>query len=396
MPGLAGHVLLATCNRWELYLDIAAPDGLECGDARVDAVASAVARLLELPVAAARQVLRVRRADDAARHLCRVAAGIESPIVGEAEILGQVDTALERASAQAAAGDALTALFRTALRAGRRARLETLIGHHATSVGSIAVQLAEEVAPRPAGNRALVIGAGAMARVAATRLQESGRFDVVIASRTFAHAETLAHAAGATAIPLAALAGALTGIDIVVTAASARVPILNVALLHTIAPARVRRPLAIIDLGMPRNVHPAVRALDDVTVFDTDDLRARVHRSLQRRRDEIPAVERIIEEELSEHGRRTRGATLLHLVHEWRHGAESVRRREVAHALDAVPGLTPEVAMHIERLTVTLVNRLLDEPTRRLRAEAANGHAEEVAAFTRRLLVGESAPHAPH
>ncbi|MEO6445142.1 MAG: glutamyl-tRNA reductase [Gemmatimonadaceae bacterium] len=387
MPLVRECVLLSTCNRVELYgaLDGSA-DNMRAG---AEQMAAFLTRARGIPLADVTSALRCHEAQAAERHLCRVAAGLESVVIGEAEILGQVVDALDRAQRRGTAGDALTSLFETAIRAGKRARAETALGHNPASVSSVAVLLADDVAPRASGNRALFVGAGKMGRIGVARLCTSGRWEVTVTSRTAEHAQAMAAGRPVRVVPFDELGTAIADADVVFTATSASQPIIDRDLVQRSCAGRA---IVFIDVAVPRNVHPDVGTLEGVTLYDMDHLRARVDRTLERRRGEIPAVEAIIAEELAVLGQRTRGAALLRMVHAWRRGAEEIRRGEVGQLQRAMPGLPPELLPHIEQLSITLVNRLLDEPARRLRAEASNGHAEDYAELVARVLLPGGGP----
>lgn len=390
MPLIDECALLSTCNRVEFYAS-AAGDPATVRDCAAQ-LASFIARQKGVPLYDVASALRYYEGGAAEQHLCRVASGLESLVIGETEILGQVTDALARAQRLRTARATLTALFETAIRAGKRSRLETALGHNPASISSVAVALAEELAPKPTGNRALFIGAGKMGRIGVTRLCASGRWFVSVTSRTPQHAETLAANREVTPVPFEALDEALANADVVFTATSADTPIVDLAIVRRALGMRLQRPLVFIDVAVPRNVNPDVRVLEGVSLYDVDDLRSRVEVSLQQRRAEVPAVESIIAEELSALHQRARGAELLRLVQEWRQGVEETRRREVGRVLERLPQLTPELSQHLEHLSVSLVSRLLDEPTRRLRAEASNGHAEEFAVLARRLFLPDHGP----
>lgn len=385
VPELGELAILSTCNRVELY---ASTRDDESGHAHG---ATALARFLAgrrgVEFEELEPARRVYAAADAERHLCRVAAGLESTVLGESEILAQVIDANERGRRRRTVGPNLSELFDTAIRAGKRARAETSLGRNPSSVSSVAMKLAEELATRLQGDHALFIGAGKMARIAVDRLSASGRWRVTVTSRTGENAVELASRRGASVAPYERLAESIADADVVFAATSAPVPIIDVPLVRAAMATRPGRPIVFIDVAVPPNVDGAVRAIPGVSLFDVDDLRPRVDATLQQRRREVPLVEAIIEEELHGSALRRRGAALLQIVSSWRQGAEEVRKREMERLLHALPVLEPETARQLERMSMTLVDRLLGEPSRRLRAEAANGRADEYAAFARHVLL---------
>jgi len=386
LGGACEYAWLVTCNRVELYAVLAE------GNPSASRWARSAAHLLTIVAdatddgAQVRTCMRTYVGDEADMHLCRVAAGLESMVLGEAEILGQVSQAITRGRDAGTAGDALLVRFGTALRAGRRARAETSLGHHAASVSSIAVQLADARAPNDSGNRALVIGVGKMGRSGAARLLATGRWSVDAARRSTSSHEEGSGIDGVSLVPPDQLCDAIARADVVFAAANADELVVDVDTVRDAIAARPHRPLLVIDVGVPRNVDAAVGGLPGVTLVDLDALQARAAGARERRRLAVPAVEAIIAEELQHLERRTRGAELLGVVQLWRREAEQVRRHAIDQLLDDGTAVSPEVAQQLERLSVTLVNRLLEAPTRRLREEAGNGHAEAYADMARRIF----------
>ena len=380
--------LLSTCNRVELYG--AVPD-----ERATPATTDAMWRFLwrgrdDVPGAIAPQGY-VFTGSDAERHLCRVAAGLESMLLGEAEVLGQIADAFALAQRARAIGSTLEALFNAALRAGRRARTATSIGRNPASVSSVAVDLALDLR----GRKVLILGAGKMARIAAELLAARGEWTISIASRTLEDARVLAERVHGYPIALEALPNALADVDLVIACSASPTPIVSEELVRAAMCERADRLLTMIDIAVPRDVDPAVRLIPGVRLYDVDELRPRVEESLARRREEIPGVEAIVEHEVRQLAARRHGAALLSIVDAWRGAAEDTRRREVQRALGAIPDGDAAMRESLERFSVVLVKRLLDEPSRRLRAEAANGHADLYAELARRVFAiehGEAAP----
>jgi len=384
--------LLSTCNRVELYA--AVPD-----ERATPATTDAMWRFLwrgrdDAPGTIAPHGYALT-GSHTERHLCRVAAGLESMLLGEAEVLGQVADAFALAQRARAIGSTLEALFNAALRAGRRARTATSIGRNPTSVSSVAVDLAAALAPDLRGRKVLVVGAGKMARIAAELLVARGEWTISIANRTLDDARELAERVHGYPIALEALANALADADLVIACSAAPRPILSEEMVRGAMRERAQRPLVLIDIAVPRDVDPAVRVIPGVRLYDVDELRPRVEESLARRREEIPGVEAIVEDEVRHLESRRHGAALLSIVDAWRGAAEDTRRREVQRALGAIPNGDAAVRESLERLSVILVKRLLDEPSRRLRAEAANGHAELYAELARRVFAIEHSEAPP-
>lgn len=393
--GVGELVLLSTCNRTELYaagLDPSVrfrevPDGL----------ADLLVRVCRVPGHAAAPFLSTWAGSDAARHLCAVASGLESLVLGETDVLGQVAEAHDLARRTGVAGPILGAAFHTALRAGRRARAETAISRHPASVASEAVRLIRERWRGVRGLRVVVVGTGRMGRVAAELLRAKGVADLEVVGRTLEHALALAAPLHATARPWHELAGALETADAVVAATAAPHPVITPELVRAIQARRdPRRVLQLVDIAVPRDVDPAVRGLPGVEVLDIDHLRERVEAHLDERAREIPLVHAIIGEELAHFEAWCQGATLRPVLAGLHARAESIRRHELDRALRRLGPLAPEVQRHLEAFSHALVRKLLDLPSRRLRSASDTGQARVWADAVQALfdLRGEGQP--PH
>jgi glutamyl-tRNA reductase len=373
-PDMAELVILSTCNRLELY---AAADAAE-SDLRPLAI--------ELfGPAAALAGFRQRGDGDVVRHLFRVAAGLDSMVVGEAEILGQVGAAIDAASRRGLAGRVLTDLFRAAHRTGKRVRAETAIGRNPASLSSVAVSLAASAMGGLAGRRVTVVGAGHMARKAVMVLRRRGATSVTVVNRSLEAAAKLAADWGGEARPFDALDAELARTDIVISSTGAPTTVIGADGVRRAIAGR-DRPLVIIDIAVPRDVEPAVRQLPDVHLFDLDDLQARLDRGAESRQREVPRAAAIVTEEETAMSGWLTGLDLVPVVTELRRRAEATRRREVQRLRRQMPHAGPELEAQLERFSRALTDRLLHHPTQRLRAEASNGHAAEFARVARELF----------
>jgi glutamyl-tRNA reductase len=311
---------------------------------------------------------------DAARHLLRVAAGLDSMVLGEAEILGQVKDALAAAVAESASGTLLDRLLTTALRAGKRARTETEIGAGTVSVASAAVALAGKVFSDLAECQVLVVGAGETARLAGQHFALRRPAALRVANRTPERAAALAQALGGEAISLDTLSSAVAAADVVVFATSAGRPLLGSETVREALRARRGRPLLLLDLGVPRNVEAGVAALDGVFLHTVDAVRGHVDENLCRRRRAVPRVEAIVEEELATFLDWVRSLEVTPTLRALRERFEEVRAAEVGRHLGR---FSKEDAERVESLTRSLVNKLLHTPMTRLKA-LANGNGEDL------------------
>jgi glutamyl-tRNA reductase len=381
--GAREGVLLSTCNRTEVYL-------VE-GDH--DAATAAWSLLAERLGADARGYGYVRRDREAAAHLFRVAAGMDSMVVGEAEIHGQVRDAWE--ASRPAAGAILNRLFQSALLVGGRVRSETTLGHGALSVSSAAVQLSKKIFGALAGRRAMVLGAGEMAELALASLHQEGVRAAVVANRTFERAQQLAARYGATAVHYDEAWASLAEVDVLLCSTAATRPVVTVDRVSPAVARRGDRPLCILDIALPRDVDPAVAELHNVYLYDLDDLKSMVDANLARRQDQLPAAEAVITEEVEKFWHWVAGLAAVPVLTQFREEMNRVRERELANALRKLPDLTPEQRAAVERLSQSLMNKFMHEPTVRLRAAAANGRGLGVVDAARYLFALDERPAPP-
>lgn len=378
-PQVVEHVVLSTCYRVELYALLA--EGVDdARNALIDALADAHG--IETPVLV--DHLYLHSGYDVARHLARVAAGLDSLVLGEAEILGQVRDAFD--SARPASGPALTLLFRSAITAGRRARSETSIGTNPGTASSMAISLVQGALGDLTGRRALVVGAGQIGGQTLKALADRGITKLAVANRTPERAAQVAAPLGASQYGLDDLVTALSWADFAVTATGSETPVVDVELVRAAVEERPQRTLVIVDLAVPADVARDVADVDGVSLFDVDDLRAGLDDAFAGRVREVPRVEAIVEEEVAAFERHYRELEVEPLVAELRLRAEAIREREVERALGRLGEVDAETAQQLERLSRSLVTKLLHEPTVRLRERAGDGAADEFAAAVRELF----------
>jgi len=354
---LMESVILSTCNRTELYavaesLELAAARlrDVVCASPRVDALAGGHCYALE-GRAAARQILRV-------------AAGLESQIVGEAQILGQVKQALALARQAGSVGPWLDRLFDAALHAGKRARAETSIGRGTASVPAAALDMVEQAVGGLRGRSFLVVGAGDAARLAARHIAERGPARLIVANRSVERARLLAREVRGEPLALDALAAALSQADVVVSATRAPGVVIDARTVEAARAGEPRRPLVFVDLAVPRDVDPGVGALPGVMLLTLDGVHAQVASELGRRAAEVPRVEAIVEEELARFEAWLAALAATPVVRELRDHFERLRAQELRRSLRH---FAPDERPRIEQLTQALVNKLLHVPTTRLR-----------------------------
>jgi glutamyl-tRNA reductase len=320
----------------------------------------------------------------AAGHLFGVAAGLDSMVPGESQILGQVRDAWERAVAEGAAGPRLSALFRHAVEVGKRARTETGIGRGITSLAHAAVAMAARRLGPLADRRVVVLGAGEMGEGTVSALAGAG--DLAIVNRTWERAVALADRVGARAVPFEELPAALADADLLLSSAGAPGVVVEQADLALIARRSPDRPLMIVDLGMPRNVDPAVGDLPGVTLLDLGDLRAFVDTGLDKRRQEVVRVKALVLDELSRYTADVAARQVVPTVTALRNQAEAVRQAELDRHRSRLAGLDARQQEAVESLTRAIVAKLLHEPTVRLKGAAGSPRSERLSGALRELF----------
>jgi len=375
-PSIAELCLLSTCNRTELYL---------CGRDQPAAYRTAFKRvfLRRAPAIEEEGRFYVKRGSEAARHLLAVAAGLESMVLGEPEILGQVRQAAVQAASCGASGALLDHLLRQAIAAGGRARRETAIGAGAVSFGYAVVELAHTIFQRLEDCAVLVVGAGETAQLVARSLVERGARELRVSNRGERRlAEFRQLFPQAVTVPFARRYDGVRGADVVVATTAAAEPVLDRDGLAEAMAERRGRPLLVVDLGLPRNVEERARELENLFLEDIDALEGLIARNLKRRRAEVPRVQEIVDQELDRFLAWHRARQAEPLIAQLQRRAEDIRRREVQSALRRIPAEHHEA---LERLTRALVRKILHHPSQYLRAA---GEDERIAAIAvlRRLF----------
>ncbi len=369
--------VLSTCNRAELY---AACD--ETADARREVLAF-ISAFHRVDGAEVEPHVYEKTDLDAARHLFRVAAGLDSLVVGEPQILGQVKDAHAFAIQHQSSGPLLNRLFHTSFAVGKRVRSETGLGAGAVSVGFAAVALARKIFGDLKGRTVLVIGAGEMGKITARHMKSQGVHHVTIMSRTMGHAAQVAEAiGGAAAAPWEDMDEALRTSDIVITATGAAAPILSRARVETVMRGRRSRPLFLIDIALPRDVEPATGEIEQVFLYNIDDLQASVRENLARRASEIERAETIVNEELQKFAAWLKARGAVPTIVALRQHFEAIRRSELARLDAKLSSLTPEGRARVDEVTRLIIEKLLLTPTEQLKAL---GDAETVGACTEAL-----------
>ncbi|NPA07346.1 MAG: glutamyl-tRNA reductase [Chloroflexi bacterium] len=375
---LPERAILSTCNRFELYAVSTDPH----------LASQAFRRLLkaapEVDWAEVEPALYRRIGLDAARHLFRVAAGLDSMILGEPEILGQVAGAYDLARQARAVGPYLSHMFQEALRMGKQARETTDIGRAPASVGSAAVHLLRQEVPDLAQRRALVVGAGAMARTAARYLRDLGLRDLAVVNRTLARAQALADEVVARVFPWQDLVAALAWADVAVVAVAAPQPVITPEVVRA-ALAQRPGPRHLVDIGVPRNIATEVATLPQVRLYDIDALQGIVDEGLARRQRAVPQVEALVHRAVQDFNAWLQSRRVAPTLAALRQQAEDLRQQVLRRTLRRYTDRTvdPEV---LDEVTRILVEKWLQIPARNLHRLAREGRADPYDAVLRRLF----------
>jgi glutamyl-tRNA reductase len=378
LPGVHEVALLSTCNRTELY-------------AHADGDGSVIADWLATHPEGQGDLhayLYHHRDDDAVRHLFRVSSGLDSLVLGEPQILGQVKQAWAMARSAGTLGGQLDRLFQHAFVTAKRARSETRIGNSPVSVASLAVRLAQESFARPSDSVVLLIGAGETIELAARHLAQAKVKRLLVANRTYAHAQELAARHGAVALPLDELERHLFLADVVFTATASREPILTRTHITAAMAARKHRPMLLMDLAVPRDIAADVTGLDDVFVYTVDDLQRAVEHNRRGRHEAAADAEAIVDLQVSRYAEAIAAGVRNEPLRRLRAHGEAARAELLARARQQLAaGHDPQAVL--ELLAHALTNRLLHPPTAALREAALGGGDDAFARSLLRVLAGE-------
>jgi glutamyl-tRNA reductase len=371
---LSEGAIVSTCNRAEIYGISAREDGL-------DALAGFFSRFHRVDDALLRQTALSGRGDATSRHLFRVAAGLDSMVLGEAQILGQIREAHRLATAAGTVHTVTNRLFMSALECGKRVRAETALGQKPTSVAGLALALAGRIFESLKGRKVLLIGAGETAELTARLLADDGVSEILVANRSYEKGEALAAAIRGRAVRWEDRARAAAGVDLVLSATNATEPVLTAGALRTALHGAPRRgPLLVLDLAVPRDVEPEVGKLSDVYRYDLDGLQEMAAANTRSRADEVPHAEAIVEESVRKFQEWWGGLLQGDVVRGLREKLESIRRAELEKYAGKLGAMGASERAAVERLTETLVAHILHDPTVGLKEGDGSERLERAAA----------------
>jgi glutamyl-tRNA reductase len=379
VPEIREAVILSTCNRTEIY---AIMNTLP----KTQPIVSYLSDFHQIPPDFFLYHLYTKEGMNAARHLFRVTAGLDSLVLGENQILGQVKQSYKIGQTHQSLGTTLHRLFQRAIEAGKKIRNETMVGENPGSIGEAAVELAKQIFEDLQERAILVIGAGEIGEIVLEALMESGVSQIMVANRTYQKAQELAQRLNGTAFPLEALAHPLVKSDIVITATGSSTPILKKNDLEEIMKQRRHSPLFIIDIAVPRDVEENASKIENLFLYNIDDLKHIVEESNQAFQKEIMKANMIIEEELQEFYTWHQSRQIVPTIKALTEKTKKIKEQELQKFVNRLPNLSEKEKAVLEQFTDTLIAKILHEPLIQLKALAHHPLGEEYLEITRHLF----------
>lgn len=369
-PGLEGVVILSTCNRTEVY---AATTDVEVG---IRSVKKFLSNHHGIEENILEQYLCVHTLYDAVRHLFRVTSGLDSMVRGETQILGQVNNAYQQANEAQVTNKAVNVLFQTALAVGKRVRTDTLIDQHPVSISYTAVELAKQQFGELQGKGILIMGAGEMSTLTAKHLVAAGASTVLVSNRSYEKAVALAQECSGRAVRFAEMDQFLEEVDIVISATASSHFVILPERMQEIMKKRRGRPILLIDIAVPRDIHPDVGKIPNITLFDIDDLREVVDRHFQEREKAAAEAEKIIEEEMLQFLKWHNSLFVVPTIIALQQKGQQIKDVQLNRALERLGGLTPNQVKIISSMANSIINQLLHGPITNLKeyASTTQGH----------------------
>jgi glutamyl-tRNA reductase len=373
--------VFATCNRMELYacVDPSAEDPIRL-------LTEFLGVIYDVEPAKMNSRMYHYTGLEAAAHLCQVAAGLDSQVLGETQIMGQVTGAYENALDTIAAGPIIHTIFRAAIRAGKRARTETTFSSNPASMSSVAIATAQDILGDLRDNDILVVGMGEMGMLTLRALHARQLDRVGVVSRSPDRARAISDHWGFRTYSLGELPEAMAEADVVITSTAAQDTVIRTDTVREAMKGRENRVLVVVDIAVPRDVEPEVGKLTGVHLVDADDLKVTLDKSLEARKREIPKVEEIIAQEAVRCDLELQELALRPVITDLREKAELIRKGELERTLRHLPDVDSKTIDHIHHMSRAIVNKLLHEPTVRLKRSAKLGHHDELTSTVRHLF----------
>lgn len=392
-PAIKGCAIVSTCNRTEVY---AVSTDVEAG---ISTVKEFLCRYGELNEGQVYEYLYVHTLYESVRHLFRVAAGLDSMVLGETQILGQVAEAYQIACENSATNKVINALFQNAISVGKRVRTETGIDRQAVSISYAAVELAKQIFDSLENKAILVLGAGEMSELTARHLVANGVSKVIVANRSLERAEALAGQFGGSAIAFDEAFAAMSGVDIIITATGARNFIINPEQVEQVMSKRDGSTVFMIDISVPRNINPSVKNIPNVVLYDIDDLQGVVDRNLAERQKAAVECEKIIAEEMKAFLKWHNSLFVIPTIVALKDKGNNVKEAELERALGRLGSLTEKQKKIIGSMASSIVNQLLHDPVTNLKEYAATPQGHLYTEILQNLfdleIEGQAARHQP-
>jgi glutamyl-tRNA reductase len=377
--GASEVVVLSTCNRVEFLLS--SPDHIEPG-AIVDQF---MTEWQGSTTAFDGHIYRLE-ARDAIQHMFRVAASLDSMVVGEPQILGQLKAAYAAAKTEGTVGGLLESVLTRAFNVAKRVRSETGIGQMAVSVSYAAVELARRIFGSLKGQTVMIVGSGKMGELAAKHLHRSGASKILVTNRTFSRAQDLAAIFDGKAVEYSAFPGMLHEVDIVIASSGAREFILTREDMQRVIAQRKNRPMFLIDIAVPRNIDPEVNKIEGVFLYDVDDLEGVVNANIKERSKQAEQAEAIVHHEVEAMMARLQLEQVTPTIISLQEQLEEIRAAEVIRALRRMQGLTPEHQQQIEAMTKSIINKIAHGPISELRRNAGQPEGNQAIELIRKVF----------
>lgn len=356
LPYINGAIILSTCNRVEIYSDVK-------NESASDSIKTLLSEFHGLEMSVIEQSLYTYEGEDAVKHIFRVASSLDSMVVGEPQILGQIKDAFEFALEKKATGILLNRLMKKAVSVAKRVRTETKISENAVSISFAAVELARKIFTNLSDMSFMLLGAGEMAELAAKHMISFGIREVVVVNRTYDRGCELAREFNGRAVRYEDLLKEIVHTDIVICSTGAPSYILKRDEMQRVMKERRQRPVFIIDISVPRNIDPEINGIDNVYLYDVDDLQGVVDSNIMERKKEAEKAEKIIEEEIEAFQKWISSLDSLPTVVALREKAEAIKRDELERLINKFPDLGEKERKAIEYMASAIVNKLIHPPT---------------------------------
>jgi glutamyl-tRNA reductase len=379
VPGVEEAMILSTCNRAEIITTVGSADSR-------DQLIEAIGSIHGVDPKQFREFLYVKEGGDAVRHVFRVASSLDSMVLGEPQILGQVKEGYKRATTVSSTGPIVNRLMHRAFFTAKRVRTETGVGAAAVSVAYVAVELAKKILGHLHDKAVLLIGAGEMAELAARHLSGQVERPIVVVNRTFENACTLARQLGGNAQAMEQLLDALVNADVVITSTGSCEPIIKRSEAKTVMKRRRFRPIFLIDIAIPRDVEPEVNDIDGVYLYNIDDLQSVVEENVGERREEAARGERIVDEEVDKFVNWTRTLESTPTIVALREKLEAIRTGEMSRLNGRISKLSPEDRETVEMITRSIINKIAHDPISFMKKTGARSKRSEYLDLAQRLF----------